>query len=243
MEFKICLAQVNIKIISLFDEVYNLCKDYLTDAAPDFTVEIFCEDITFEREKSRREAQFERRPYIEFKDSYLETLAVYRKIAVGLLDYGAFLMHGAVVGLNNKAYMFTAPSGVGKTTHTRFWLKQFPDAFILNGDKPIIKLTDSGVFACGTPWAGKEGENRNTTLPLCGICLLARGEENEIKSVSFGEIFPYIIQQTYRPHEKEKIENTMKLIKELGEKVRFYLLKCNLDPSAAKVAFDGIESL
>ena len=240
MEFTVCLAQMNIKIISIHDEVFNLCKDYLSDAPPHFTVKINAADIEFEREKSKREAAYEKRPYYDFKDPYLETLAVYRKIAEELPSHRAFLMHGAVVGLNGKAYMFTAPSGVGKTTHTRFWLKQFPDAFILNGDKPIIKLTDSGVFACGTPWAGKEGENRNTTLPLCGICLLARGEENEIKSVSFGEIFPYIIQQTYRPHEKEKIENTMKLIKELGEKVRFYLLKCNLDPSAANTAFDGM---
>ena len=243
MEFKICLAQVNIKIISLFDEVYNLCKDYLTDAAPDFTVEISCEDITFEREKSRREAQFERRPYIEFKDSYLETLAVYRKIAVGLLDYGAFLMHGAVVGLNNKAYMFTAPSGVGKTTHTKFWLKEFPDAFIVNGDKPIIKITDTGVLACGTPWAGKEGENRNVSLPLDAVCLLSRGAKNEIDKVDFKNVYQFNIGQTYRQNNEEGILKTMQFIKALGEKVRFYHLKCNLDSAAAKVAFDGIESL
>ena len=240
MEFTICLAQVNIKIKSIYGEVFNLCKDYITENSPDFTVEISPEDIEFEREKSKREAKFEKRRYFDFDNSYLETLAVYRKIAVGLLDYRAFVMHGAVVGLDGYAYMFTAPSGVGKTTHTRFWLEVFPDAFVVNGDKPVLKITDTGILACGTPWAGKEGENRNTSLPLKGICLLMRGKENEIKEVTFKEIFPFIIGQTYRPYGEEEMIKTMQYIKDLGERVKFYLLKCNLDSCAANIAFDGM---
>ena len=69
MEFTICLAQVNIAIKSIYDEVYNLCKDYLTDSAPDFTVETSAEDIEFEREKAKKEAAFEGRIYTNFKDS------------------------------------------------------------------------------------------------------------------------------------------------------------------------------
>lgn len=242
MKFTIKLADVNIKINSIYDEVFTLCRDYLSDEAADFCVDILKSDIEFEREKSRQEAAFERKTYIDFKDSYLETLAVYRKIAARLLDYRAFVMHGAVVGIGGKAYMFTAPSGVGKTTHTGFWLKQFPDAFIINGDKPIIKLVENGVLACGTPWAGKEGENKNTSLPLNAICLLARGKENEIVKADFKQIYPFIIGQTYRPYEEEHITKTMQYIKDLGEKVKFYLLKCNLDPSAANIAFDGMNN-
>jgi len=240
MDFTVRIANVNIGVASLFDEVFVLCKDYLTDGKPDFVVRTKREDVDFEREKARREAEFEHKPVFDFSDSYLETLSVYRKIACNMLRYDAFLMHGAVVGLNGAAYMFTAPSGVGKTTHVNFWLKAFPDAFVVNGDKPFLRFENGGVLACGTPWAGKEGLNRNTSLPLKSICFLGRGAENEIAPADFKEIFPQLIGQTYRPPEADDMIRTMELIKKLGENVDFYILKCNLDPNAAKVAFEGM---
>lgn len=240
MVFTISIAGVNIKINSIYNSVYNMCRDYLTDNSPAFCVSVTQNDIDFERKKAIAEAKLEKKPVVNYKDGYLETLAVYRKIATELLKYNAFLMHGAVVALNGNAYMFTAPSGVGKTTHTHFWLQKYPEAFMLNGDKPIIRVSEKGVFACGTPWSGKEGLNRNTILPLKGICALYRGKENEIKSVSFKDIFPLIIAQTYRPAEAAAIEKTLELIKALGENVKFYALKCNLDPNAAVVAKEGM---
>ena len=240
MEFTITVADINIKINSIYDEVFALCKDYVSDKTPDFSVSITADDIEFEREKAKREAEFEHRKYQDFNNSYLETLAVYRKIAVNLLRYDAFLMHGAVVGLHGKAYMFTAPSGVGKTTHTRFWLNQFPDAFIINGDKPILRFINNTLYACGTPWSGKESANTNTMLPLKSVCVLTRGDTPFIKPVSFGEIYPILISQSYRPADKEALNSTMSLIKKLGENTAFYLLKCNLDPHSANIAFEGM---
>ena len=242
MEFTVKLAEVNIRIISIYDEVFVLCKDYITDEPPAFSVKTGKSDIDFEREKSRREAAYEHRPYIDFADSYLETLAVYRKIAVQLLNYGVFLMHGAVVGLDGKAYLFTAPSGVGKTTHTQFWLQTFQNAFIINGDKPLLKYKNGTVYAFGSPWAGKEAQNRNTSLPLCAICALTRGKENIIKPIDFNQIYPLLISQVYRPTDKENLEKTMRYIKDLSKSVKFYLLRCNLDKNAANVAYDGMNN-
>lgn len=240
MEFTIKIANVNIGVVSLFDEVFDLCKDYLTNEKPDFIVKTQKEDIDFEREKSRCEAEFEHRVFFDFSDPYLETLSVYRKIATDLLRFDAFLMHGAVIGLNGFAYMFTAPSGVGKTTHTNYWLKAFPDAFMINGDKPILRFEGEKVFACGTPWAGKEGLNKNISLPLKSICILTRGDKNEISPIGFNNIYPLLIGQSYRPKTAEDINKTMQFIKKLREITKFYLLKCNLDPNAANVAFEGM---
>lgn len=240
MKFTVKIAKVNIGIDSIYNDVFDLCKDYISDEKSDFCIKITPEDIEYEREKSKREAAVERRAYQDFKDGYLETLAVYRKIAVGLLDYGSVLMHGAVVGLNGQAYMFTAPSGVGKTTHTSFWLKTFPETFILNGDKPLLLFENGKVFACGTPWAGKEGRNKNIILPLKGICVLARGKENIIKPVEFKDIYPIIFQQIYRPTDEKSLLKTMEYIKRLGENTKFYFMRCNLCESAANVAFEGM---
>lgn len=240
MNFTVSLAGVNIGISSIYDTVYNMCAGYLTDYAADFSVKTTPSDIDFERIKAIDEAKHEGRVCPDFPEGYLETLAVYRKIAVKLLDYGAFLIHGVALGLDGEAYLFTAPSGVGKTTHSRFWCETYPNAFVINGDKPIIKVDENGVFVCGTPWSGKEGLNTNVILPLKSVCLLFRGKENEIKEVGFGSVFPLIIGQTYRPEDAESMQKTLELIKKASENIRFFALHCNLDPDAARVAKEGM---
>lgn len=241
MNFKISLAGVNIEINSIYDEIYNLCRDYYTDKTADFTVSATPQDVDYERDKSALEAKLEGRPVFDFTSAYLETLAVYRKIAEKMLDYDAFLMHGAAVAVGGAAYLFTAPSGVGKTTHTRFWLQTFPDAFMVNGDKPLIRFIDKKAFVCGTPWAGKEGYHRNVIMPLKAVCTLFRGKENSISRANWGEVFPLVIGQVYRSADEIKLNKTLQLVKNLGERTRFYTLYCNLNPNAARVAKNGID--
>ncbi len=48
---------------------------------------------------------------------YLERLALMRKIADHLPEHNCFLMHGAVISVQGDGYLFTAPSGTGKSTH------------------------------------------------------------------------------------------------------------------------------
>ena len=242
MRFTVKLADINIGINSIYNEVFELCRDYLSYEEASFCIEIAARDIEYEREMSRREAELEKIPYADFSDAYLETLAVYRRIAEMLLDFDVFLMHGAAVGLDGNAYLFTAPSGVGKTTHTRFWCEEFPGAFIINGDKPLIKVTDNGAYIYGTPWAGKEGQNRNISMPLKAVCAIFRAKENSIKPVGFLDIFPLLIGQTYRPSDEKNMQKTLKLIKKLGENARFFTLFCNLDPKSAHIAKEGIDS-
>ncbi len=240
MFFKIAIAGVTVAIQSLYDEIYTLCRDYLTEGDEAFTVTVRPEDIAFEREKSVREALVERRPVMEFPAPYLETLAVYRQIAVRMLDYDTCLMHGAAVAVENEAFLFTAPSGVGKTTHMKLWLDHIPNAFVVNGDKPLIRVKESGCTVCGTPWAGKEGFQTNVTVPLRAVCLLQRGEQNRIEPLSFSEAYPVLFQQIYKPSAREDVLKTMTLIKRLSQTVRFYRLTCNMEPRAAFVAFDGM---
>ena len=237
MEFTVCLADVNIKVTSIYSDVYNLCKDYLTDSEPELSVDICQEDIDYEKVVNIREAEVEGIPVIEYPDAYLETLAVYRKISTLLLDKEIMLMHGAVVAVGDRAWLFTAPSGIGKTTHINLWLENIPGSYVVNGDKPLIRLNPSPVVY-GTPWAGKEGLNRNVGVPLCGIVLLDRGVENEIEEVTFSKLMPVLVQQSYRPKDRVGVEKTMGLICKLGKAVPLYHLHCNMLPEAALTAYN-----
>ena len=171
----------------------------------------------------------------------METLAVYRKIAVGLLDHDVFLMHGSAVAVDGQGYLFTASSGVGKTTHTRLWLAHIPGASVVNGDKPLLRFSDGGVEVCGTPWAGKEGMNANVAVPLRAICVLERGAENRIAPLPFLEAYPILLQQSYRPADAAALQKTMQFVRRLGERVKLYRLACNMEPDAARVSYEGMK--
>lgn len=237
MEFTVCLAGINVAITSLFDEVYDFCRDYLTDAPADMSVSVTAEDIFHEKIVNIREAQIEGVPVVDYPDSHLETVAVYRKIVTQMLDFNTFLMHGAVVAVGDKAWLFTAPSGTGKTTHINLWLNNIPGSYVVNGDKPLIRVGDE-CTVYGTPWAGKEGMNRNVGVKLCGIVILNRGAENHIEKVPMTQILPVLIQQSYRPNNKVELEKTLSLLSRLGKKIPMYQLYCNMNPDAAFTSYN-----
>ena len=70
-----------IEISPLYDYIAEYCKSYITEGIPDFVVTVTQLDIDFERDKSAAEDRKEGIPIRHFTDEYLETLAVYRKIA------------------------------------------------------------------------------------------------------------------------------------------------------------------
>jgi hypothetical protein len=153
-EIYIRLADKIIKINPLYAYLKEYCRDYLiTDTKelknglkPDFEIEVSKKDILYEREKSAREDELLGMPIRKFNDAYLETLAVYRKIAEKLLDYDTLLFHGSLIAVDGEGYLFTAKSGTGKSTHTKLWREYFGDrAVMVNDDKPLLHLVKHGA--------------------------------------------------------------------------------------------------
>ncbi len=225
-----------IMIASLHEDVHRLCADYRADGQPDFTVQVTQDNIDFEREKSAREDEIEGIPVRRFSDAYLETLAVYRKIAERMPDHDTFLFHGSAVSVDGAGYLFTAKSGTGKSTHARLWRELLGKrAVMVNDDKPLIRVTEEGAIVYGTPWDGKHRLSNNIAAPLKAICILERAEENHIARITKSEALPMLIQQAYRPADPAAMEKTLELIVRLD--VRFYRLSCNLELSAAELSY------
>lgn len=236
------IAEKNIEITSVYREVHDYCKLYRVTGAPDFKVTTTQSDIEFERKKSAKENIAEGKPVVNYPDSYLEELAVYRKIALKMLDYDTFLFHGSVVSVDGEAYLFTAKSGTGKSTHTKLWRELFGDrAVMVNDDKPLIKVTNDSVTVFGTPYNGKHGLGNNISVPLKSVCILERAEENTIHSVTGKEIYPMLLQQVYRPTDSKKLLKTLSLIDLMIKNLKLYKLGCNMDISAAEVAYNGMK--
>ncbi|MBQ8960100.1 MAG: hypothetical protein IJ071_02660 [Ruminococcus sp.] len=240
--FNVKMASVVVRVEPIFSRVERYCRDYLTDEPADFSVKILPEDIAYERERSDRESITEGLPVVDYPDDYLEELAVYRKICEKMPDYGAFLFHGSAIAVEGQAFLFTAKSGTGKSTHTRLWRQYLGEkAVMVNDDKPLIRMTDSGPLVCGTPYCGKHGIGSNISVPLKAVCILTRAKKNSIRRVAPGEVRPLLLQQTYRPADPVQLMKTLDLMDRLTEWASLYVLGCNMDISAAETAYNGMK--
>jgi hypothetical protein len=231
-----------VKIISLHGDVHDMCADYRCEESPCITAEISQDDIEYERAKSASERIREGLPPAEFPDSYLETLAVYRKICTEMLDFGIVLFHGSAVAVDGEGYLFTAKSGTGKSTHTWLWRELLGErAVMINDDKPLLEITDGGIVAHGTPWNGKHRIGSNISVPLKAICILERGAENRIERIGRREAYHTLLQQTYRPSDPARLALTLDLLDRLADGVSLYRLRCNMSIEAAETAYGAMK--
>ena len=243
-QFSIQLAENRILVDALFDSTKEFCRAYLCgDNETDIMVSITPEDIEYEKRKSAEEDAAMGIPTRSFKDEYLETLAVYRKICDRMPERDTFLFHCSAVAVDGKAYLFTAPSGTGKSTHTRLWREVLGDrAVMINDDKPLLRVTSDSVLVYGTPWDGKHRLSTNTVAPVAGICMLERGEKNHVERIAKEEAFPRLLQQTYRPQSPVELMKTMELLDAVASNVPLCRLRCNMEPEAARVAYEGMNT-
>ena len=227
--FVIRIAELNIGIENKYDFIYSMCVDYLTYNQPDFIVSASEDEIMKEDNGSG------------FNKEYLETLAIYRKIAENILKYNGFLMHGVALDVEGLGIAFLAKSGVGKSTHAMLWKELLKNKMtIINGDKPLIRIIDGKTFAYGTPWAGKENIHTNSKTELKKICFIERSEKNECLPMKKDMVFERLIQQIYIPKDKSLLYLAIEYMCTLIEKCDFYIIKCNTDTSAAKTAFEKL---
>lgn len=243
MERTYRIADHTILIRTLHEQMHAEAAAYAAEGTPDFTVEITQADIDTERVRNERTVQAEQRRCTTYSDAYIETLAVYRKIAEYLPRDGVILFHGSTIAVDGKAYLLTARSGTGKSTHARLWREMLgARAVMINDDKPLIRVSDDGATVYGTPWNGKHHLGINASAPLKAICILDRAEQNRIDRIEPKAAYPYLLQQIYRPDSAEAMLKTMQLINRLTEKVAFYHLYCNMDPQAARISYETMST-
>lgn len=155
--------------------------------------------------------------------------------AVEILRFCGFQFHASAVQLDGKAYLFSAPPGTGKSTHTEKWRRLF-GAEIINDDKPALRWKDNRWMVYGTPWSGKHDLSAPVGIPLGGIAILQRGEENAIRRMSAEEAVPAVISQCLRFAHKGCMGRQLELIDKLLKEMPVWLLTCRNDDEAAIVS-------
>jgi hypothetical protein len=112
---------------------------------------------------------------------------------------------------------------------------------MVNDDKPLIRLEETGAVVCGTPWDGKHRLSANLAVPLKAVCLLERAEKNVIRPITVSEAYPMLLQQVYRPMDPAALAKTLALLDRLAGAVRLWRLGCNMELEAARVAYDEMK--
>lgn len=157
-----------------------------------------------------------------------------------LIRFNGMLLHSSCIVYENKAYLFSAPCGTGKSTHTQIWLKRFPGSYILNDDKPAVRITDRGVFVYGTPFSGKTDLNVNAEVPIGGICILGRDTTNHIHGTTVEDALFNILNQTVRPVDEENMDMLLTTLDKVLAEIPVYRLYCNMELEAAEVSYNGM---
>ena len=216
--FLLRVADVTVEVFPQTELLASYCARYIIkNGTPEFTVRITEEDA--ERDES-------------------ELLALHRKLAEKLCDYNVLLFHGSALSVDGDGFLFTGPSGTGKSTHAKLWRKAFGDRVVMiNDDKPFLRITDDQVLVYGSPWAGKHRLETDTVSPVKGIAVLHQAPENRMKRIGGIDAYIELLKQTYHSNEKDRAEKALALLEELTKRVPIYSMDCNMDLSAAELSY------
>ena len=200
------------------------------DTKPDIRIN-FPDGYLEERQKENPHLSIEDCEYIWAGSEFYELLP----------EFDGFLLHSSAIVYEDKAYLFSAPSGTGKSTHTQLWLKNFEGSYILNDDKPAVMLKDGKIMVYGTPFSGKTDLNVNKCVPLQGLCVLERDEKNWIEKIPTEEALFSILNQTCRPVDEARMDKLLTILDKIVSTMPVYKLHCNMEDEAAQVSYNGMK--
>lgn len=155
-----------------------------------------------------------------------------------IISKNAMLLHSSAIMYNGGGYLFSAQSGVGKSTHTRLWKSAFGDKVkYINDDKPVVKIDEKGCIVYGTPFDGGSGIANNISAPLKAIIFIKRADKNSIRKMSqTSEILQELYFSTVHMVDKITAVDMLKNFERLIKLTDFYMLECNTDIESALVA-------
>lgn len=159
-----------------------------------------------------------------------------------LTEIGGVVLHGSSIAYQGKGVIFSANSGVGKSTHTGLWKERFKDEVtIINDDKPAIRFYDNVPYMFGTPWSGKTDLNTNMCVPLNAIVFIQRSESNGIERLNVRESIFNLTAQIFRPYYDTKIgEKTLDMIDKIIKTVPIYRLNCSISQEAVTTVLNEL---
>lgn len=167
---------------------------------------------------------------------FCDTSGIFKHIGIELLlnMQEILLLHSSFIKYKEKAILFSAPSGTGKSTQAGLW-KCYRGADVINGDRAALVKEEETWHAWGLPYAGSSGIYRNESAPLGALIVLRQGKENRIRKICGLEAFRCLYPELNMHHWDADYVNraTIQLQKLIGE-VPIFIMECLPDESAVE---------
>lgn len=152
------------------------------------------------------------------------------------------VLHSASILYGGRAWLFSAPSGTGKSTHTNLWhsLLNVP---VLNGDLNLFTLENGQPVIHGIPWCGTSQISDTKTYPLGGIILLKQAKEDFVEELSFDKRLLLVLQRLISPSWNQSMqEQNLQFVENIAEHILICRLHCTKEPSAVEAIKKKIEN-
>lgn len=214
--------------------------DFLKQAGRDYlTGDVSRPDIAFDAAGPARLLQ-EKNPQADWATCCYVASA--RQFYVHLLPFEGFVLHACALVLDGGAYLFSADSGTGKSTHASLWLSRFgaARAYILNDDKPLIRRRQGQYLAYGAPWCGSAGIQKNRSAPIKGVAFLTRGGSDWIRSLAPREALSRLLCQSDPQVRFERMGTLLPMLGDFLANVPMYLMGCTISENAVRTAYGAM---
>lgn len=155
---------------------------------------------------------------------------------------GLYAIHSVSILYREKAWLFSASSGTGKSTHAALWTDN-TSATNINGDLNLIGIDDGQATVYGLPWCGTSEIYDTHSYPLGGVIFLKRSPTDRLEDITGSERVITLTRRSISP-----VWNSMALQKMISDlipitdSVYIKRLHCTKEISAQKLLQESIDS-
>ena len=170
-----------------------------------------------------------------FGEPIMLRFALWTAFNLFAIPHNLFAIHSSTIVYNKKANLFLGESGTGKSTHTRLWLKNFPQARLLNDDSPIVAIENEQVMVYGSPWSGKTHCYHNVGFPVNSFVRLQQAPENSITKLNPVQAFMALQPACPPALSKDEYysEKIVEILNQIIQKTSIFKLGCLPNDEAA----------
>ncbi len=155
--------------------------------------------------------------------------------------HGMAAIHSASILYKDKAWLFSAPSGTGKSTHANLW-KEYLQVPTINGDLNLLAMKDNIPVIHGIPWCGTSATFDTETHDLGGIILLRQSPCDRITELPTDEKQLLVSQRFISPSwTVELFEKGLTLAETVTNNCLVCRLNCTKEISAMETMKNRID--
>jgi len=159
--------------------------------------------------------------------------------AYNTAQFDSLMIHASVSVKDGKGYVFLGKSGTGKSTHSRLWIENIPEVWLLNDDNPVIRVVDGVATVYGTPWSGKTPCYKNESVPIQAIVRLEQAPENAIRKLNVIEAYAALMPScSSMKWDREWADAEHRTLEKVIGSVGCWHLRCLPDAAAAKLSYE-----